>query len=63
MKFDINPLADFEDDFLRIKNLPGQFMPEIWHRELKEVLVGHWFFGLIPIYDYVYTDWVKQENT
>ncbi len=54
-------LTNYEDDFLRIRNRPDQDKPEIWHRELERVLVGRWFFGLLPRYEYFYTEWEKQE--
>lgn len=53
-------LTNFEDDFLRIYNRPDQYMPEIWHRKLERVLIGTWFFGLLPVYEYRYTEWEKQ---
>ena len=60
MKFKPYLLCDFEDDFIRIINSPDKAEPEIWHRELEEVFVGYWFFGLIPRYEYRYTEWKKQ---
>lgn len=54
-------MNNFEDDFLRIINKPDQSQPEIWHRELEEVQVGTWLFGLLPRYEYFYTEWKKQE--
>lgn len=54
-------LTNFEDDFTRIRNRPDQFLPEIWHRRLEQVEIGTWFFGLLPIYEYRYTEWVKEE--
>lgn len=50
----------YEDDFLRIINRPDQYMPEIWHRRLERVKVGTHFFGLLNLYEYRYTEWVKQ---
>ena len=58
----VTSLADYEDDFLKIRNRPDQYMPEIWHRRLERVLVGHWFFGLLPVYQYVYTEWTKENE-
>ena len=55
-------LTNFEDAFLRIRNRPDQYMPEIWHRKLECIKVGTWFFGLIPIYEYRYTQWEKQND-
>ena len=54
-------LTNFEDDFLRVLNRPDQYMPEIWHRKLDRVQVGTWLFGLLPVYEYFYTEWEKQE--
>ena len=54
-------LTNFEDDFLRVRNRPDQYMPEIWHRKLDRVQVGTWLFGLLPVYEYFYTEWEKQE--
>ena len=54
-------ITNFEDDFLRIRNRPDQYKPDIWHRKLERVFVGTWFFGLLPRYEYFYTEWEKQE--
>ena len=54
-------LTNFEDDFLRVRNRPDQYMPEVWHRKLDRVQVGTWLFGLLPVYEYFYTEWEKQE--
>ena len=53
-------LTNFEDDFLRIYNRPDQYAPEVWHRKLERVKVGTWFFGLLPVYKYFYTEWEKN---
>lgn len=55
-------LTNYEDDFIRIRNRPDQYMPEIWHRKLERIKIGTWFFGLIPIYKYRYTQWEKQND-
>lgn len=49
-----------EDDFIRIINKPDQYKPEVWTRELKRVNVGTWLFGLLPVYEYRYTEWEKN---
>jgi hypothetical protein len=53
-------LTNFEDDFLRIRNRPDQYAPEIEHRRIERVQVGAWLFGLLPVYEYRYTDWEKN---
>ena len=53
-------LTNFEDDFIRIYNRTDQYAPEIWHRKLERVQVGTWFFGLLPVYKYFYTEWEKN---
>ena len=55
-------LTNYQDDFLRIRNKPDCYAPEVQHRELERVLVGRWFFGLLPIYEYRYTAWQKEES-
>lgn len=57
----VNCLADYEDDFLKIINRPDQYMPEIWHRKLDRKQVGTWFFRLLPVYEYFYTEWEKEK--
>ena len=52
-------MNNYEDEFTRIINKPDQYVPEIWHRELERVEVGRWFFGLLPVYEYRYTEWRK----
>lgn len=55
-------MNDFNDDFLRIRNIPDRWQPEIEHRTLIRIQVGSWFFGLLPVYKYVYSDWGKDEH-
>lgn len=49
-----------EADFIRIIYKVDQYKPEVWHRALERVKVGTWFFGVLPIYVYQYTEWVKE---
>ena len=55
-------LTNFQDDFTRIRNTPDQYRPEVEHRELKQVKVGTWLFGLLPIYRYEFTPWEKDRH-
>ena len=54
-------LTNHQDDFIRVRNRPDQYMPEIEHRHIERVKVGTWFFGLLPVYEYRYTEWEKEE--
>jgi hypothetical protein len=56
-------MNNYEDAFIRIINKPDQSKPEVWHRELEQVVVSSRFFGLLNDVEYRYTEWVKQENT
>ena len=53
-------MNNYEDDFIRVINKPDQFAPEVWTRELRRVQVGTWLFGLLPVYEYQYTEWEKN---
>jgi len=53
-------LTNYQDDFIRVRNRPDQYMPELEYRELKQIKVGTWLFGLLPIYKYEFTEWNKQ---
>ena len=53
-------MTNYEDEFIRIINKPDQYAPEVWTRELKRVNVGTWLFGLLPVYEYQYTEWEKN---
>lgn len=55
-------LTNYEDETIRIINKPDQYWPEVWYREIREVYVGKWFFGLLPMYRYEYTEWMKDES-
>jgi len=55
-------LTNFQDNFIRIRNRPDQYMPEVEHRELKRIKVGTWLFGLLSIYRYELTDWQGDKN-
>jgi len=50
----------FEDEFIRIRNRPDQWMPEIEHRRLERRVVGTYFFGLFKRYEFYYTEWSKE---
>jgi hypothetical protein len=54
-------MNNFEDEFTRVINKPDQYAPEVWHRQLERIRVGSKFFGLFPVYEYRYTEWVKEE--
>ena len=53
-------MNNYESDTLRIINKPDKFIPEIWTRQLERVKIGTWFFGLLSVYEYRFTEW-KQE--
>jgi hypothetical protein len=53
-------MNNYQDDFIRIRNRPDQYMPEIEHRQVERVLVGTWLFGLLNRYEYRFTDWGKE---
>ena len=55
-------ITNYQDDFIRIRNRPDQYIPEVEHRELKRIKVGTWLFGLLPIYRYELTDWQGDKN-
>jgi hypothetical protein len=50
----------FEDEFIRIRNRPDQWMPEIEHRKLERRVIGTYFFGLFKRYEFYYTEWSKE---
>ena len=54
-------LTNYQDDIIRVRNRPDQAKPEVQHRELERVKVGTWFFGLLPVYKYQYTEWKTQK--
>ncbi len=53
-------MNNYEDEFTRIINKPDRYTPEVWHRQVERVEVGRWLFGLLPIYKYRYTVWIKE---
>jgi hypothetical protein len=53
-------MSNYEDEFTRIINKPDQWAHEVWHRSVERVQVGTWLFGLLPIYEYRYTEWVRE---
>jgi len=53
-------MTNFEDEFLRIRNRPDQYAPEMEHRQIVRVQVGTWLFGLLPVYVYRFTEWEKN---
>ena len=53
-------MTNYEDDFIRIRNRPDQWQPDVEHRKLKRKLIGTYLFGLIKQYKYYYTDWSKE---
>ena len=55
-------ITNYQDNFIRVRNVPNKYLPEVQYREVERVKVGTWFFGLFPVYEYRYTEW-KDENT
>ncbi len=55
-------MNNFNDDFLRIRNVPDKWLPEVEHRTLYRVQVGTWLFGLLPVYEYRFTDWHSEQK-
>ena len=55
-------LTNYQDDFLRIRNVPDQYTPVVEHRRLERVQIGTWLFGLLPVYEYRYTEWEKAHE-
>ena len=55
-------LTNYQDDFLRIRNVPDQYTPVVEHRRLERVQIGTWLFGLLPVYEYRYTEWEKTDE-
>jgi hypothetical protein len=53
-------MIDYQDDFIRIRNRPDQWQPDVEHRKLERKLIGTYLFGLIKRYEYYYTDWSKE---
>ena len=50
----------YEDDFIRVRSRPDQWMPDIEHRRLERRVVGTYFFGLFKRYEFYYTEWSKE---
>ena len=55
-------MNNHENEFTRIINKPDRYTPEVWHRQVERVEVGRWLFGLLPIYKYRYTVWIKEDG-
>jgi hypothetical protein len=53
-------MNNFNDDFLRIRNVPDKWLPEVEYRTIYRVQVGTWLFGLLPVYEYRFTDWHNE---
>jgi hypothetical protein len=54
-------MTDYQDNFIRVRNRPDQYEPEVEHRTLERRVVGTYFFGLFKRYEYYYTDWSKHD--
>jgi len=54
-------MNNYESDTLRVINKPDKFAPELWHCEIERIKIGTWFFGLLPVYEYKYTEWKKEK--
>lgn len=54
-------ITNHVSEFYRVRNVPHQYEPIIECRKLNRKKVGTWFFGLLPVYEYYYTEWEQQE--
>ena len=52
----------FNDEFTRVKYVPDRFNPIVEHRKLERKQVGTWLFGLLPVYEYFYSDWIEERH-
>jgi hypothetical protein len=49
-----------DTDYMKVTYALDQFKPVIHTRTLEREQVGTWLFGLLPVYRYFYSDWIKE---
>ncbi len=50
------------DEFIRVRYVPYQLEPIFEHRTIKKEKIGTWLFGLLPVYKYFYSEWIKESE-
>jgi hypothetical protein len=50
------------DKFIRTQYAFDKWHPTIEYRTLERKKVGTWFFGLLPVYKYFYSEWKEPAS-
>lgn len=57
----MTPIVKVEDtEYMQVIRTTDRFNPVIRTRTLEKRKVGTWLFGLLPVYEYFYSDWIEE---
>jgi hypothetical protein len=49
-----------DTEYMQVIRTTDRFNPVIRTRTLEKRKVGTWLFGLLPVYEYFYSDWSEK---
>ena len=49
-----------DTEYMQVRYTPDKFNPTIRTRTIERRKVGTWLFGLLPVYEYYYSDWSEE---
>lgn len=55
-------MSDLNSDTLRCRFAIDKWEPEVEYKVLKKVAIGKWFFGLLTVYRYYWSDWIGTKD-
>ena len=55
-------MNDLNSDTFRCRFVIDQWEPEVEYRVLKKVAIRKWFFGLITVYKYYWSEWIGEKK-
>ena len=57
----MTPIVKVEDtEYMQVIRTTDRFNPVIRTRTLEKRKVGTWLFGLLPVYEYFYSNWIEE---
>jgi hypothetical protein len=57
----MKPIIKIDDtDYMQVRYTADRFKPIIRTKTLERKKIGSWLFGLLPVYEYYYSDWSEK---
>lgn len=49
-----------DTEYMKVRYVADRFNPVVKVRRIEKRRVGSWLFGLLPVYEYFYSDWSEE---